>query len=193
MSALLRLVRPAYLRKEFNLAESESIQETASALPAPRRERLPYVRQSITHKFRVGELEGYVTVGLYPDGRPGEVFIKIAKHGSTVAGLVDTIAVLTSVALQYGVPLEQLVRKFEYTRFEPSGPTGAPAVRWAHSLVDYIFRWLGHVFSDASHEENLARAEHEQPVSSAPATENGPQAQGMSPEVEPAGLLAPKV
>lgn len=114
----------------------------------PERERLPDTRSSLTHKFVVGSLEGYLTVGLYPDGRPGEVFIKIAKHGSTVSGLVDTIAVLTSLALQYGVSVESLARKFEFTRFEPSGWTRHPQIRHAQSLVDYVFRWLGETFSE---------------------------------------------
>lgn len=115
---------------------------------APQRERLADTRSSLTHKFRVGEDEGYLTVGLYPDGRPAELFIKIAKHGSTISGLVDTIAVLTSMALQYSVPVQTLACKFEYVRFEPSGWTDHPEIRQAHSLVDYIFRWLGSEFGN---------------------------------------------
>jgi len=115
--------------------------------PAPRRERLPDTRQSITHKFILDGHEGYVTVGLYPDGRPGELFIKMAKQGSTVSGLVDTIGVLTSLALQYGVPPEALAHKFAYMRFEPSGWTSHPDIRHAHSVVDYIFRWMGLTFT----------------------------------------------
>lgn len=121
---------------DATMSDVNTIPEIPTEPTGPRRERLPEVRESITHTFHVGELKGYLTVGLYPDGRPGEVFIKIDKHGSTVAGLVNTIAILTSVALQYGVPMEQLARKFEYTRFEPSGPTGLPGPRRAHSLVD---------------------------------------------------------
>ena len=115
----------------------------AYAPPLPKRERLPETRRSLTNKFEVSELEGYITVGFYDDGRPGEVFVKIAKHGSTVSGLVDTIAVLTSMALQYGVPVETLAKKFAYTRFEPSGWTSNPEIRRANSIVDYLFRWLG--------------------------------------------------
>ena len=114
---------------------------------APNRERLPDDRQSVTHKFNIDGHEGYVTVGLYPDGRPGELFIKMAKQGSTVSGLVDTIGVLTSLTLQYGVPVETLARKFSFTRFEPSGWTQNEEIRRAHSVVDYIFRWLGLKFS----------------------------------------------
>ena len=114
----------------------------------PQRTRLPDTRDSVTHKFSISGHEGYLTVGLYPDGNPGEVFIKMAKQGSTVSGLVDTIAVLISVALQYGVPLESLVAKFEHTRFEPSGHTTNPEVGPASSISDYVFRWLGLRFSD---------------------------------------------
>ncbi|HWQ28798.1 MAG TPA: hypothetical protein VNN12_07230, partial [Dehalococcoidia bacterium] len=109
---------------------------------APYRRHLPDERRSITHKFRVGEQEGYVTVGLYDDGTPGEVFVTISKEGSTIRGLMDSVAVLTSVALQYGVPLEDLVRKFKGVHFEPSGLTSNPDIPVASSIVDYIFRWL---------------------------------------------------
>ncbi len=106
------------------------------------RRRLPDERPSVTHKFRVGEQEGYITVGLFEDGRPGEVFITISKEGSTIRGLMDSVAVLTSLALQYGVPLEDLVRKFRAVHFEPAGFTDNPELPQASSLVDYIFRWL---------------------------------------------------
>ncbi len=108
----------------------------------PYRRRLPNERQSITHKFTVGGQEGYLTVGLFDDGTPGEIFIKISKEGSTVSGLMDTMAVLTSMTLQYGVPLEDLVRKLKNTRFEPYGPAANREIPFATSLVDYIYRWL---------------------------------------------------
>jgi ribonucleoside-diphosphate reductase alpha chain len=114
----------------------------------PRRRRLPDERQSLTHKFRVGDQEGYLTVGLYEDGGPGEVFIKVSKQGSTVSGLMDTIALLTSISLQYGVPLEVLSSKLKGSRFEPSGMTDHPELRTATSLVDYIFRFLEYKFVD---------------------------------------------
>jgi ribonucleoside-diphosphate reductase alpha chain len=114
----------------------------------PRRHRLPDERQSLTHKFRVGDQEGYLTVGLYEDGSPGEVFIKVSKQGSTVSGLMDTIALLTSISLQYGVPLEVLSSKLKGSRFEPSGMTDHPELRTATSLVDYIFRFLEYKFVD---------------------------------------------
>ena len=109
---------------------------------APRRRRLPATRPSLTHKFTVNGHEGYIIVGFYEDGRPGEVFIKMAKKGSTVRGLTDSIGILTSLALQHGVPLELLAAKFENTRFEPLGWTKNPQIREATSLMDYIFRWL---------------------------------------------------
>ncbi len=109
---------------------------------APYRRHLPDERRSVTHKFRVGEQEGYVTVGLYEEGLPGEIFVNISKEGSTIRGLMDSVAVLTSVALQYGVPLESLVTKFRNVHFEPSGMTSNPRIPTATSLVDYIFRWL---------------------------------------------------
>jgi len=114
----------------------------AERRPGPYRKRLPDERQSITHKFAVGEQEGYLTVGLYDDGRPGEIFVKIAKEGSTVSGLMDAVALLTSVSMQYGVPLEDITRKLRTTRFEPYGRTNNRDIPWATSLVDYIFRWL---------------------------------------------------
>jgi ribonucleoside-diphosphate reductase alpha chain len=112
------------------------------ARPRPYRRRLPDERRSVTHKFSVADQEGYVTVGLYDDGLPGEIFVKINKEGSTVSGLMDTVALLTSVTLQYGVPIEDLARKLKNTRFEPYGRTSNEEIPWATSLVDYIFRWL---------------------------------------------------
>jgi ribonucleoside-diphosphate reductase alpha chain len=112
----------------------------------PLRRRLPDTRRAITHKFDVAGHEGYITVGLYEDGQPGEVFIRIAKEGSTIGGLMDTIATLVSVSLQYGVPVESLVRKFEHVRFEPSGMTRNPEIPIAKSLTDYIFRWMAMEF-----------------------------------------------
>jgi ribonucleoside-diphosphate reductase alpha chain len=109
----------------------------------PRRERLPDTRQSITHKFNVGGHEGYINVGQFPDGRPGELFITMAKEGSTVGGMMDAFGTSVSIALQYGVPLEALVNKFSHMRFEPMGHTTNPDIRIAKSVVDYIFRWMG--------------------------------------------------
>ncbi len=108
----------------------------------PLRHRMPDTRVSLTHKFEIAGHEGYITVGLYEDGQPGELFIQMSKEGSTIGGLMDTVATLTSMALQYGVPLESLVKKFAYQRFEPSGFTRNPDIRNATSITDYVFRWL---------------------------------------------------
>jgi len=124
-----------------NEAEKETHRKGETA--RPRRERLPDTRQSVTHKFSVSGHEGYITVGLYPDGRPGELFITMAKEGSTTGGLMDCFGTAVSMSLQYGVPLEVLVSKFSHTRFDPMGHTTNPDIRIAKSLVDYIFRWLG--------------------------------------------------
>ncbi len=113
-----------------------------------RRRRLPDERQSITHKFEIGSHTGYVTVGLYEDGKPGEIFVSMSKEGSTLAGLLDALATSVSIGLQYGVPLKTLVNKFSHVRFEPSGFTQNPNIRMAKSVVDYIFRWLGTKFPD---------------------------------------------
>ena len=109
----------------------------------PVRHRMPETRVSLTHKFDIAGHEGYLTVGLYEDGQPGEIFIQMSKEGSTIGGLMDTVATLTSMALQYGVPLESLLKKFAYQRFEPSGFTKNPDIRNATSITDYVFRWLG--------------------------------------------------
>jgi len=108
----------------------------------PVRHRMPDTRTSLTHKFEIAGHEGYITVGLYEDGQPGELFITMSKEGSTIGGLMDTVGTLTSIALQYGVPLESLVKKFAYQRFEPSGFTKNPDIRHATSITDYVFRWL---------------------------------------------------
>jgi ribonucleoside-diphosphate reductase alpha chain len=112
----------------------------------PVRRKLPDERRSITHKFSIGGHEGYITVGMYDDGAPGEIFITMAKEGSTISGLVDAFATAVSFNLQYGVPIKFLVDKFAHVRFEPSGWTGNPQIPYAKSIMDYIFRWLGAKF-----------------------------------------------
>ena len=112
------------------------------APPKAVRHRLPEERASVTHKFSIAGHEGYITVGLYPNGQPGEIFIKMAKEGSTVSGLMDAFATSVSLALQHGVQLRVLCEKFAHTRFEPSGWTGNPNIQYAKSITDYIFRWL---------------------------------------------------
>ncbi len=135
------------LRKQLAAAQVEA--------GKPHRRRLPSERTAVTHKFDIAGHEGYITVGLYPDGKPGEIFLKMAKEGSTVSGLMDTFATTVSVALQYGVPLKDLVNKFAHVRFEPSGFTGNQEIPIAKSIVDYIFRWLGSRFLSDDEKANL--------------------------------------
>jgi ribonucleoside-diphosphate reductase alpha chain len=123
-------------------AAAPAAEPVVTAEPKAVRRRLPDERQSITHKFSIGGHEGYLTVGMYEDGTPGELFIVMAKEGSVVSGLMDSFATSVSLALQYGVPLQVLADKFCHTRFEPSGFTGNPAIPIAKSITDYIFRWL---------------------------------------------------
>jgi ribonucleoside-diphosphate reductase alpha chain len=124
--------------------KAAAVEAEPAVKPEPKavRRRLPDERRSITHKFSIGGHEGYLTVGMYEDGTPGELFIVMAKEGSVVSGLMDSFATSVSLALQYGVPLQVLVDKFSHTRFEPSGFTGNPAIPIAKSITDYIFRWL---------------------------------------------------
>jgi len=125
---------------------STAIKETVKEYGRPYRRRLPDERRAITHKFSIGGHEGYITVGMYEDGSPGEIFIVMAKEGSVVSGLMDSFATAISLALQYGVPLEVLCKKFTHTRFEPSGFTNNPNIPIAKSVTDYIFRWLAMKF-----------------------------------------------
>src|SRR5829696_1953938 len=118
----------------------------AAAAEGPRRRKLPDERHALTHKFDIAGHEGYITVGLYEDGMPGELFLVMAKEGSTISGFADAFAQAISYALQYGVPLQDLVDKFSHVRFEPSGMTKNPDVRFAKSIVDYIFRWMATKF-----------------------------------------------
>jgi ribonucleoside-diphosphate reductase alpha chain len=142
----------------------------------PHRRRLPAERTAITHKFDISGHEGYITVGLYPDGQPGEIFLKMAKEGSTISGLMDTLATSVSLALQYGVPLRDVVNKFAHVRFEPSGFTGNPEIPIAKSLVDYIFRWMGSRFLPADEKGALGLIDRSAVVSEAPAALSGASA-----------------
>jgi len=134
------VVPPAAVSPEAGAPQQQDL------FPGTRRRKLPAERNSITHKFSVGGHEGYITVGMYEDGQPGEIFIKMAKEGSTLSGIMDAFALSVSISLQYGVPLRALVDKFVNSRFEPSGYTGNPRIRYAKSVVDYIGRWLGGKF-----------------------------------------------
>ena len=149
------------LENRIKQLESEviSLQEEAGK---PLRRRLPDTSTALTHKFDIAGHEGYLTVGLFEDGQPGELFITMAKEGSTIGGLMDSIGTLTSLAWQYGVPLEALVKKFAHQRFEPSGFTKNPDIRNASSITDYVFRWLALQFMPGYREGlNAARTQPE--------------------------------
>ncbi len=156
--------------------ESETIEQLRAQLAAaqveatkPHRRRLPNERAAVTHQFEISGHEGYITVGLYPDGQPGEIFLKMAKEGSTVSGLMDTLATSVSLALQYGVPLKDVVNKFAHVRFEPSGFTGNSEIPIAKSLVDYIFRWLGSRFLPTDDKATLGLIDRSAIVDEVPA------------------------
>ncbi|MGH9785021.1 MAG: vitamin B12-dependent ribonucleotide reductase, partial [Terriglobia bacterium] len=172
---------------------SLSIPEAASAAEAtgspqsprqtrqPARRKLPDERRAITHKFSIAGHEGYITVGMYPDGQPGEIFIVMAKEGSSVSGLMDSFATAISLALQYGVPLKVLADKFSHTRFEPSGWTGHEGIGYAKSIMDYIFRWLGLKF--------LPGYESKEPTSLAENGESEPASPDASPSHDHKGVV----
>jgi ribonucleoside-diphosphate reductase alpha chain len=151
-------------------AKAESpAQLQAEMFPGTHRRKLPAERDSITHKFSIGGHEGYLTVGKYEDGAPGEIFIKMAKEGSTLSGIMDAFALSVSISLQYGVPLKALCDKFVNSRFEPSGYTGNPEIRFAKSVVDYIGRWLGRKFISPEYPEGSIAGEKAGSLSAPPA------------------------
>jgi ribonucleoside-diphosphate reductase alpha chain len=137
--------QPLNTSKDKTAAEIAQ-QAAASMVTGPVRRKLPDERHAITHKFDIAGHEGYITVGLFEDGQPGEIFLVMAKEGSTISGFADAFAQAISYALQYGVPLQALVDKFSHVRFEPSGMTRNPEIRFAKSIVDYIFRWMASKF-----------------------------------------------
>jgi ribonucleoside-diphosphate reductase alpha chain len=152
------------LRQRVRELEAQ-VERLQKEVGKPLRRRLPEVRQAVNHKFSIANHEGYLNVGLFADGQPGELFITMAKEGSTIGGLMDTIATLTSIALQYGVPLEALVKKFSHQRFEPSGFTKNRDVPVASSITDYIFRWLAFQFLPGYREEHAPnRGQQELPM-----------------------------
>jgi len=126
-----------------------------SPVPLTQRRRLPDDRVEVGRKFRVGEYEGYIHVGLFEDGTPGDIFVDIAKEGTTLAGLMNSFMISVSLGLQYGVPLEVYCSKFAHLRFEPSGMTNDPDIRAAKSIVDYIFRWMGKKFLSTDQQEEI--------------------------------------
>src|SRR5207248_6642676 len=130
--------------------------EEPAVEPRPARRRMPKERQSLTHKFSIAGHEGYITAGMYEDGTLGEFFLTdIGKEGSTLRGMMNAFATSVSISLQYGVPLETLVRKFSYMRFDPEGATGNPEIPFAKSMPDYIMRWLASRFLDVDTQEEL--------------------------------------
>src|SRR5207249_5492051 len=139
------------------VAQPLSGKSEAAAPPVPKedRRRLPEDRVEVGRKFRVGDYEGYIHVGLYDDGSPGDIFVDIAKEGTTLAGLMNSFMISVSLGLQYGVPLEVYVSKFAHMRFEPSGMTNDADIRVAKSIVDYIFRWLGKRFLDPDKQQQV--------------------------------------
>ncbi|HEV2324668.1 MAG TPA: vitamin B12-dependent ribonucleotide reductase [Terracidiphilus sp.] len=141
-TSLEQIARAAVTARAASAAIESAQEQDLNGPPRAIRHRLTVERASITHKFSIAGHEGYITVGLYPSGQPGEIFIKMAKEGSTVSGLMDAFATSISLALQHGVPLKVLCEKFAHTRFEPSGWTGNEQIGYAKSLMDYIFRWL---------------------------------------------------
>ena len=148
----------AIYRDNCKVAQPLSKKDDEPALasgPPPRRNRLPDDRNEVGRKFRVGDYEGYIHVGLYEDGSPGDIFVDIAKEGTTLAGLMNSLMISVSLGLQHGVPLAVYVSKFAHMRFEPSGPTNDADIRVAKSLVDYIFRWMGKKFLDTDTQQEL--------------------------------------
>jgi ribonucleoside-diphosphate reductase alpha chain len=152
----------------------------------PVRRRLPDERHAITHKFDIAGHEGYITVGLYEDGQPGEIFLVMAKEGSTISGFADAFAQAVSYALQYGVPLQVLVDKFSHVRFEPAGMTKNPEIRFAKSIVDYVFRWMATKFLSHEAQYRVGVNGHDDWAPGAtPAAATSPQA-GAPPVEAPA-------
>ncbi len=178
--------QPLSTKREGVTASSTAA--VAAAAPAvdnrPRRRKLPDERRAITHKFSINEHEGYLTVGLYEDGQPGEIFLVMAKEGSTISGLMDALATSVSIALQYGVPLKTLVDKFTHTRFEPSGFTKNPEIPIAKSITDYIFRYLASKFLNAEQKQQAGVVMRDEPL--LPAVEAKPAAARPEPMVEQA-------
>jgi len=164
----------------LSTARDKSQLEALGITPTAVRRKLPDERESITHKFSIGGHEGYITVGKYEDGSPGEIFITMAKEGSTISGLMDSFATMTSLALQHGVPLQLLVDKFTHTRFEPSGFTKNPEIPMTKSIMDYIFKWLAIKFLDRESQEHAGVILRDGTPASSPA---GPQASSSATNV----------
>ena len=169
------MAQPPRRRQPRKLHRVQVDQADADHPPSAVRHRLHQERASITHKFSIGGHEGYITVGMYPGGEPGEIFITMAKEGSTVSGLMDSFALAISIALQHGVPLKLLCDKFAHTRFEPSGWTNNSDIGYAKSIMDYIFRWLQLRFVEGRQGE-LFEGLRPKPIAAIQAVEEAPAA-----------------
>ena len=158
-------------------------------LEKPARRRLPLDRTEVGRKFQVGDYEGYIHVGLFDDGTPGDIFVDIAKEGTTLAGLMNSFMISVSLGLQYGVPLEVYVSKFAHMRFEPSGMTNDPDIRVAKSIADYVFRWMGKKFLTPEQQEEIGILTPEIRARLASAHE---ALEGKAPAEESAPAVAPR-
>jgi ribonucleoside-diphosphate reductase alpha chain len=176
----------AIYRDGCKVAQPLSTGQTELIAAKPQRRVMPIDRTEIGRKFKVGEYEGYIHVGMFPEGDPGDVFVDIAKEGTTLAGLMNAFMIAVSVGIQYGVPLEVFVSKFAHMRFEPSGMTNDPDIRIAKSIPDYIFRWMGKRFLDPETQADLgimSQAVRERMA----AGEYGPTAVSETPDAPAAG------
>jgi ribonucleoside-diphosphate reductase alpha chain len=188
-----KVAQPLSGKKDGGAATLLDAATAAPPLPATRRRRLPEDRVEVGRKFRVGDYEGYIHVGLYEDGTPGDIFVDIAKEGTTLAGLMNSIMISVSLGMQYGVPLEVYVSKFAHMRFEPSGMTNDPDIRAAKSIVDYIFRWMGKKFLTVDQQEEIGILSAEVRARLAEGYRNGgdaPQSIKAPAEMAPPGQTA---
>src|SRR6266478_5319176 len=188
-----KVAQPLSGKKDGGAATLLEAATAAPPLPATRRRRLPDDRVEVGRKFRVGDYEGYIHVGLYDDGTPGDIFVDIAKEGTTLAGLMNAIMISVSLGLQYGVPLEVYVSKFAHMRFEPSGMTNDPDIRIAKSIVDYVFRWMGKKFLTIDQQEEIGILSAEVRARLAEGYRNGedaPQSIKAPAEMAPPGQTA---
>jgi ribonucleoside-diphosphate reductase alpha chain len=189
--------QPLSTSKETKSVDAPVATTAVAAAPAvetrPARRKLKDERHAMTHKFSIAGHEGYITVGMYEDGKPGEIFLVMAKEGSTISGLMDAFATSISMALQYGVPLDTLVEKFSHVRFEPSGFTKNPEIPYAKSLTDYIFRWLASKFLSTDAQEAVGvqpSVNSLKPLTGASAPAPAPVTAAPIAEPEPAAYVA---
>ena len=188
-----KVAQPLSGKKDGGAATLLDAATAAPPLPATRRRRLPDDRVEVGRKFRVGDYEGYIHVGLYEDNTPGDIFVDIAKEGTTLAGLMNSIMISVSLGMQYGVPLEVYVSKFAHMRFEPSGMTNDPDIRAAKSIVDYIFSWMGKKFLTVDQQEEIGILSAEVRARLAEGYRNGgdaPQSIKAPAEMAPPGQTA---